>query len=228
MARFKPVVPVELNSSIEQAPSSRFAAIDSSHHHIDNELLRVARAALRVRPTALKTLQKRGYADAVPDKIKLSLALPHQAIYKSRDVVQVNIPAESGEMGILANHVPSIEQLKPGLVEVIEEAGGSKQFFLSGGFATVQPDSQLSINAVEGYALSDFSAENVRNQIAEAQKIANGSGSEQDIAEAKIELEGSGEPSSCSQVECILLIRTTINCTFIEQSIRKAGTTAAG
>jgi len=43
--------------------------------------------------------------------------------------VQVNIPAESGEMGILAQHVPSIEQLKPGLVEVIEEAGGSKQFF---------------------------------------------------------------------------------------------------
>jgi hypothetical protein len=43
--------------------------------------------------------------------------------------VQVNIPAESGEMGILAQHVPSIEQLKPGLVEVIEESGGSKQFF---------------------------------------------------------------------------------------------------
>lgn len=32
-------------------------------------------------------------------------------------------------MGILANHVPSIEQLRPGLIEVIEEAGGSKQFF---------------------------------------------------------------------------------------------------
>ena len=43
--------------------------------------------------------------------------------------VQVNIPAESGEMGVLANHVPSIEQLKPGLVEIIEESGGSKQFF---------------------------------------------------------------------------------------------------
>lgn len=43
--------------------------------------------------------------------------------------VQVNIPAESGEMGILAQHVPSIEQLKPGLIEVIEESGGSKQFF---------------------------------------------------------------------------------------------------
>lgn len=46
-----------------------------------------------------------------------------------KNSVQVNIPAESGEMGVLASHVPSIEQLKPGLVEVIEESGGSKQFF---------------------------------------------------------------------------------------------------
>jgi F0F1-type ATP synthase epsilon subunit len=30
---------------------------------------------------------------------------------------------------------------------------------VSGGFAVVQPDSQLSINAVEGYPLEDFSAE---------------------------------------------------------------------
>lgn len=53
----------------------------------------------------------------------------------------------------------------------------------------MQPNSELSINAVEGYALEDFSAEAVRSQISEAQKIASGSGSEQDIAEAKIELE---------------------------------------
>lgn len=32
-------------------------------------------------------------------------------------------------MGVLANHVPSIEQLKPGLVEIVEESGNSKQFF---------------------------------------------------------------------------------------------------
>lgn len=70
----------------------------------------------------------------------------------------------------------------------------------------MQPGSKMSINAVEGFPLEDFSAEvrsslekldmkctkcdqAVRNQIAEAQKIAGGSGSEQDIAEAKIELE---------------------------------------
>ncbi|KAI0021983.1 ATP synthase delta chain [Xylariomycetidae sp. FL0641] len=155
--------------------------------------LRVARAALRARPAAMRLpiqpLQRRTYADAAPDKIKLSLSLPHQSIYTSQDVVQVNIPAESGEMGVLANHVPSIEQLKPGLIEVVEDGGSSKQFFLSGGFATVQPNSVMSINAVEGYPLEDFSADAVKAQLAEAQKVANGGGSEQDVAEAKIELE---------------------------------------
>jgi F-type H+-transporting ATPase subunit delta len=53
----------------------------------------------------------------------------------------------------------------------------------------VQPNSVMSINATEGYALEDFSADSVKSQISEAQKVAGGSGSEQDIAEAKIELE---------------------------------------
>lgn len=62
---------------------------------------------------------------------------------------------------------------------------------MSGGFAVVQPNSALSINAVEAYPVEDFSAEAVKAQISEATKVANGSGSEQDIAEAKIELEAS-------------------------------------
>jgi F-type H+-transporting ATPase subunit delta len=33
-------------------------------------------------------------------------------------------------MGILANHVPTVEALRPGIVEVIEEAGGQgKKWF---------------------------------------------------------------------------------------------------
>lgn len=60
---------------------------------------------------------------------------------------------------------------------------------MSGGFAIVQPNSQLSINAVEGFPIEDFSEEAVKSQLSESQKIASGSGSEQDIAEAKIEIE---------------------------------------
>ncbi|KAF3910016.1 hypothetical protein AA313_de0204238 [Arthrobotrys entomopaga] len=148
-------------------------------------------AALRAKPlsSTIRAPMRRGYADAVPDKIKLSLTLPHQAIYKATDVTQVNIPAESGVMGVLANHVPSIEQLKAGVVDIIEEGGSNKQFFVSGGFAIVQPGSKLSINAVEAFPLEEFSLDAVKAQLAEANKIASGSGSEQDIAEAKVEVE---------------------------------------
>lgn len=32
-------------------------------------------------------------------------------------------------MGILANHVPSVEPLRPGVIEVIESGGASKKWF---------------------------------------------------------------------------------------------------
>ncbi len=45
--------------------------------------------------------------------------------------VQVNLTGETGDMGVLANHEPFIEQLKPGLLEVMEESAGNKKFFRS-------------------------------------------------------------------------------------------------
>ena len=65
----------------------------------------------------------------------MCMLLPRLSLYFQRAnhcfqnaSIQINLPAETGDMGVLANHVPSIEQLKPGVVEVIEESG-SKQFF---------------------------------------------------------------------------------------------------
>jgi F-type H+-transporting ATPase subunit delta len=83
-------------------------------------------------------------------------------------------------MGILANHVPSIEQLNPGVIEVVESAEVTKKFFgklsficqlknqyfelissfsVSGGFATINPDSTLNVNAVEAFSLEELSLE---------------------------------------------------------------------
>lgn len=85
---------------------------------------RPAAAAL---PAAL-SLGRRGYAEAVSDKLKLSFILPHAAIYESQEVTQVNISGSTGDMGILASHVPSVEELKPGLLEVFESSGSKKWF----------------------------------------------------------------------------------------------------
>ncbi|PPR07709.1 hypothetical protein CVT26_003732 [Gymnopilus dilepis] len=145
--------------------------------------LRLLSSAARRVATASAT--RRGYAD-VRDKLTLSLTLPHKTIFKSQDVVQVNIPAESGDMGILSNHVPSIEALRPGVVEVIE-SNGSQKFFVSSGFATVHPNNKLTINVVEGASLEDFSPEAVRTNLQEALKTASGNGSEAEKMEARVE-----------------------------------------
>ncbi|KAI0930159.1 hypothetical protein AcW1_008913 [Taiwanofungus camphoratus] len=147
--------------------------------------LRIVSSAARRAPRTF-ALGRRGYAE-VADKIKLSLVLPHQSIFKSTDVVQVNISAATGDMGILANHVPSIEPLRPGVVEVIEAGNASKKWFVSGGFATVHPNNKLTINAVEAAPLDEFSAEAVRANLQEALRVAGGNGSEEDKLEARIE-----------------------------------------
>ncbi|KIM83247.1 hypothetical protein PILCRDRAFT_819488 [Piloderma croceum F 1598] len=147
--------------------------------------LRLLSTAARRAPSTF-ALSKRGYAE-VSDKIKLSLVLPHQAIFTSTDVVQVNISAASGDMGILANHVPSIEPLRPGVVEVIESSNASKKWFISGGFATVHPNNKLTINVVEAAPLEDFSSEAIRANLQEALKVVAGNGSEDDKMEARIE-----------------------------------------
>lgn len=41
----------------------------------------------------------------------------------------MNITAASGDMGILANHVPTIEPLRAGVIEVIESGNTSKKWF---------------------------------------------------------------------------------------------------
>ncbi|CAG8833722.1 34339_t:CDS:2, partial [Gigaspora margarita] len=140
-------------------------------------------------------------ASASTSGLRLSFVLPHQTIYKGVEVQQVNIAATSGDMGILASHVPSIEQLRPGVVEVIENANATKKFFgeytnklgtnylVSGGFAIINPNSSLDINAVEAFPLEDFSPEAIRANLAEAQRTATSGSSEEERNIAKVEVE---------------------------------------
>lgn len=76
-------------------------------------------------------ISARSYASeaGAADKLRLQFALPHQTIFQDKEVLQVSVPAQTGEMGILSHHVPSVEALKAGVVEVIESAGQSTKYF---------------------------------------------------------------------------------------------------
>lgn len=134
----------------------------------------------------------RGYAEAASeavsaDKIQLTLAAPSGALYNKKEVTQVNLPTTSGSIGILSNHVPTIEQLIPGVVDIIE-GSDTKSYFVAGGFASVSEGSLLNVNAVDAYSVDDFSASEVKSLLAEAQKNVTSS-DEATATQAKIEVE---------------------------------------
>ncbi|KAJ9050095.1 delta subunit of the central stalk of mitochondrial F1F0 ATP synthase, atp16 [Entomophthora muscae] len=137
----------------------------------------------------------RSYASEAPSavpnsgKLLLNFVAPHQTFFKNTEVQQVNLSATTGDMGILGSHVPSIEQLKPGVLEVVVDATKTEKWFVSGGFAVINPDSSLNINAVEAFPIDSFDKEAVSAQLAEAQRVASGSGTEQEKAAASIQIE---------------------------------------
>jgi len=151
-------------------------------------------AALRFLASSVRTARParisnfRSYATA-SDKFKLSLVVPHQALLSDTEVTQVQIPAATGDMGIGPKHEPVIEELRPGVVDVKMLDGSSKKWFISGGFATMHPQNELTINVVEAAPLEDISIETVRANLAEANRVANGSGSDKDKLEARIEVD---------------------------------------
>lgn len=50
-------------------------------------------------------------------------------LYDKKPVKQVDVPSYSGSFGILANHVPVLAVIKPGVVTVFEEDGSANKFF---------------------------------------------------------------------------------------------------
>lgn len=136
------------------------------------------------------SIVKRTYAteSAGSDALKLSLALPHNTLYSESEVQQVNLPSINGALGILANHIPIVERLKPGMLEIISKDGQTELYFVAGGIATVQPGNKLNISAIEAFKPDQFDAQQIKSLIADAQKKA---ASSDDVvaAEATIELE---------------------------------------
>lgn len=100
----------------------------------------------------------------------------------------MNLPSINGALGILANHIPIVERLKPGMLEIISKDGQTELYFVAGGIATVQPGNKLNISAIEAFKPDQFDAQQIKSLIADAQKKA---ASSDDVvaAEATIELE---------------------------------------
>lgn len=75
----------------------------------------------------------------------------------------VLLPAVTGDFGVMAGHVPTVAQLRPGVVTVHHEQDKNiEKFFVSSGFAFVHADSSTDLCAVEAVKVEDLDPEAVR------------------------------------------------------------------
>jgi F-type H+-transporting ATPase subunit epsilon len=88
--------------------------------------------------------------------INVSVVTPDGSVYES-DVEMVSTKAQSGELGILAGHIPMVAPLQIGVVRLIN--GASTDFVaVSGGFLEVRPD-KVTILAQSAERSNEIDAE---------------------------------------------------------------------
>jgi len=142
----------------------------------------------RVMP-ALRAAAARTYADeAAATGLSLSFTSPAAAYYTDKVVHQVNVPGLTGGMGILANHVPVLTCLAPGVVSVYETADTAKNYFVSSGTISVNSDSTVHIIAEEAVPVEDLDISAARAGL-DAANAKLGSADPLEKAEAEIAAE---------------------------------------
>ncbi|CAL1528122.1 unnamed protein product [Lymnaea stagnalis] len=127
---------------------------------------------------------QRNYAD-----MAFTFASPYDVYYKDAKVKQIDVPTFSGNFGILPNHVPTLAVLKPGVVNVFEEDGTNKKFFVSSGSVTINDDSSIQVLAEEAHPLDRLDAAAIREGLSKAHQEVSSASTEAAKAEAQIAVE---------------------------------------
>lgn len=127
---------------------------------------------------------------AAPGEMLFTFASPSEVFYNQvKNVRQIDVPTVAGNMGILANHVPILGVLKPGVVSVHESDGNMKRFFVSSGSIAVHPDASVQLLAEEATNIDNLDAKAAQDTLAEAQRRLANAKDEKQKAEAQIEVD---------------------------------------
>jgi F-type H+-transporting ATPase subunit epsilon len=71
--------------------------------------------------------------------IKFEIVTPERTVLKE-EILQVTVPTRQGEITVLANHIPLVASLQPGVIEIVKNDGGREVMSVSGGFIEVLKD----------------------------------------------------------------------------------------
>eukprot|EP00010_Vexillifera_abyssalis_P006263 CAMPEP_0201545174 /NCGR_PEP_ID=MMETSP0173_2-20130828/1713_1 /ASSEMBLY_ACC=CAM_ASM_000268 /TAXON_ID=218659 /ORGANISM="Vexillifera sp., Strain DIVA3 564/2" /LENGTH=159 /DNA_ID=CAMNT_0047953507 /DNA_START=18 /DNA_END=497 /DNA_ORIENTATION=+ len=136
-----------------------------------------------------KTQQRYYAADAAKTELNLNFSLPHGALFKNKAVKQVNLPSMSGEMGVLAQHVPVITELQPGVVTVEDVEGNRSSYFISGGFAVIDDESNCNVSAAEAFPTEQIDTATAKSELDRYTQMLKEAKTPDSTAEASIGVE---------------------------------------
>eukprot|EP00593_Proboscia_inermis_P002215 CAMPEP_0171293540 /NCGR_PEP_ID=MMETSP0816-20121228/1832_1 /TAXON_ID=420281 /ORGANISM="Proboscia inermis, Strain CCAP1064/1" /LENGTH=172 /DNA_ID=CAMNT_0011764517 /DNA_START=492 /DNA_END=1010 /DNA_ORIENTATION=- len=121
--------------------------------------------------------------------MSFSFNLPHESIYLNAKVAQVIVPGAGGEYGVTADHVPTVAQLKPGVLQIMHGDGSdAEKFFVSGGFALTHANSATDVTCPEAVRLDDIDPNAVSSNF-EAAKASYAAAEVGSIAQAEAQIE---------------------------------------
>ncbi|XP_044477356.1 ATP synthase subunit delta', mitochondrial-like [Mangifera indica] len=122
---------------------------------------------------------------SIPSKLTVNFVLPYASELSAKEVDMVIIPATTGQMGVLPGHVPTIAELKPGVLSV-HEGNETKKYFLSSGFAFIHANSVADIIAVEAVPVDLVDPSLVQKGLAEFTQKLSSATTDLEKAEAQI------------------------------------------
>ncbi|XP_059442508.1 ATP synthase subunit delta', mitochondrial [Corylus avellana] len=124
-------------------------------------------------------------ASSIPSKITVNFVLPYASELSTKEVDMVIVPATTGQMGVLPGHVPTIAELKPGILSV-HEGNDITKYFLSSGFAFIHANSVADIIAIEAVPIDHIDPSLVQKGLAEFTQKLSSATTDLEKAEAQI------------------------------------------
>ncbi|MFB0634104.1 F0F1 ATP synthase subunit epsilon [Bacillus rugosus] len=118
--------------------------------------------------------------------VKVNIVTPDGPVYDA-DIEMVSVRAESGDLGILPGHIPTVAPFKIGAVR-LKKDGQTELVAVSGGFVEVRPD-QVTILAQAAETAEGIDKERAAAARQRAQERLNSQSDDTDIRRAELALQ---------------------------------------
>ncbi|MBL3647774.1 F0F1 ATP synthase subunit epsilon [Bacillus vallismortis] len=118
--------------------------------------------------------------------VKVNIVTPDGPVYDA-DIEMVSVRAESGDLGILPGHIPTVAPLKIGAVR-LKKDGQTELVAVSGGFVEVRPD-HVTILAQTAETAEGIDKERAEAARQRAQERLNSQSGDTDIRRAEFALQ---------------------------------------